>query len=316
MVLGAVGTIYLLIKNKLKTEVAILILIVLSIVDHIIVDKQFIKKSSFSTRSETEISPSNADNYILSENTDKARVLNLQNPFNEAITSNFHPTIGGYHGAQVGRYQELIEYSLSAEMSELINNLRGGNQDLSSYHILNMLNVGYIKFGSEPNNVIPNPSRNGAAWFVESIRKASSANEELEVLNSIDTKRTAVVSDEKIQVSFSKTNASIQLVNKSPKAVSYQSSNPNEGFAVFSEIFYPAGWKAYIDGEEAEIKRVNYVLRGLIIPPGNHQIEFRFNPASYKNGNWIMLISGLIIYAILLYLVIKAIRSYAMETGK
>jgi hypothetical protein len=181
--------------------------------------------------------------------------------------------------------QQLFDYQIAK------NNVR----------VLNMLNVKYVIQSDENGQklALQNPAANGNAWFVEKIKFVNSANEEMKALDSLDNKNEVViVNNDKALVSlplnFTKDSlASIQLVSYKPNQLKYVSNNTNEGFAVFSEMYYKNGWKATIDGTEAEIFNVNYVLRGLQIPAGKHTIEFKFKPEVVKTGSTIALISSI-----------------------
>ncbi|MEO9481802.1 MAG: YfhO family protein [Ekhidna sp.] len=286
-------------KKKMAFKTAIFILIGVVSIDLISVNKRYVKKEAFQENAiNNYFKPTPADEVILQNNTSGSRVLNLQGTFNESKTSYLHSSIGGYHGAKLGRYQDLIVRGISPEMNELINDLQSGSPQFSSYHILNMLNTGFLKYGPNPENVIQNPSANGNAWFVSTIEKVSSPIEEISKVIEIDTKTTAVVDVSKFDIQLSKIitgQGAINLVEKSPKKLTYQSTNSTDAFAVFSEIHYPDGWKAFINDEEVPIIRANYVLRGLTVPAGQNEIVFTFDPKEVATGNLIMLIFSSII---------------------
>lgn len=207
------------------------------------------------------------------------RVFNLLlSPFNETNTSYFHQSIGGYHGAKLRRYQDLIDFYLS---------------DSLNLPILDMLNTKYIITADSIIRPIPNPNNNGNAWFVNEIVFANNADEELLALGKIDNKRKAVINskykkDLTIQ-SSSDSISSIELKEYLPNNLTYVSNSKEEKLGVFSEIYYPHGWKASIDGKEVPIYRADYTLRALKIPAGKHTINFSFNPPVIQKGKYITL---------------------------
>lgn len=241
------------------------------------------------------------------------RVLNIRNPFSDARTSYFHKSLGGYHGAKLRRYQELIDFHLSDELErfyETANTL--GQSVLAGMQFTNMLNTRYLILdpNSEP---LPNPYAFGNAWFVTDIDYVESADEEILALEQANLREEAVV-----HRSFKSlvptalipdSSASIVLTDYLPNHLVYESNSSKEQLAVFSEIWYPDGWQAYIDGEQVDHLRANYVLRALRIPPGKHRIEFSFEPQSYERGTLLAGIgSGLFIVALLgaLFMALKS----------
>ncbi|MDR1877924.1 MAG: YfhO family protein [Flavobacteriaceae bacterium] len=218
---------------------------------------------------------------IQTNDTAHYRVFNLLlSPFNETNTSYFHQSVGGYHGAKLRRYQDIIDFYLS---------------DSINFPILDMLNTKYIITADSIIRPIPNPNNNGNAWFVNETVFAKNADEELLQLGKINNKKQAVVSAQyqkelNIPVSAD-TLSSIELKNYAPNALTYASDSKTEKLGVFSEIFYPYGWKAAIDGKEVPIYRANYTLRALKIPAGRHTITFTFDPPVIHKGKIITLIT-------------------------
>lgn len=207
------------------------------------------------------------------------RVFNLLlSPFNETNTSYFHQSIGGYHGAKLRRYQDLIDFYLS---------------DSLNLPILDMLNTKYIITADSIIRPIPNPNNNGNAWFVNEIVFANNADEELLALGKIDNKRKAVINSKYKKdltiKSSSDSLSSIELKEYLPNNLTYVSNSKEEKLGVFSEIYYPHGWKASIDGKEVPIYRADYTLRALKIPAGKHTINFSFNPPVIQKGKYITL---------------------------
>ncbi|MDE0471515.1 MAG: YfhO family protein, partial [Ekhidna sp.] len=254
----------------------------------------------------------------LNQSASGERILNLLNPFNDATPSYHHESIGGYHGAKLGRYQELIEYHLSPEIQELTSRIREGNREMQDFGVLNMLNTKFIKFGDTPQQVIQNSSINGNAWFVQAIKKVNSADEEINALGSIDTKETAVIDVSKFgEISdFDPNNSysSIELTARDLNEISYQYTSESGGLIVFSEIYYPKGWIATIDGQETDILRANYVLRALLVPTGKHEIKFEFKPRIYTLGNRVSLVFGVLLYGSVLLLSAQPLLAKKVNT--
>lgn len=222
------------------------------------------------------------------------RVLDLAlNTFNSAQTAFFHKGIGGYNAAKMKRYQELIEFHISRASGNINQN------------VLNMLNTKYIITSGQEAQVQTNPNALGNAWFVEQISWVQSADEEIKAVGNFNPSTTAIIDDRyKSNISEGFSNGTINLVNQRLNRMRYQTTSANDGFAVFSEIYYQPGWNAYVDGELVPHVRVNYVLRGMNIPKGNHTIEFRFEPKSYSLGEGVSYASSIIILlmgALLLY---------------
>jgi hypothetical protein len=254
------------------------------------------------------------------------RVLNFNNPIAETRTSYYHKSIGGYHGAKLKRYQDLVDFYIQKELSALQNALISAavnsdttgklisqanqlkdpqersnffsqllsTQDLSKLRIdtklpiLNMLNTKY--FISSPSTpAIQNYQANGNAWFVSSIKKAKSANEEMKLLGTLDTKKVAVSSDKEagaLAASYKMdANSRVNLSRYATNELNYTSKNSSDGVIVFSEIYYPDGWNCYIDGKKTPYIRVNYLLRGVKVAAGNHKIDWKFEPNSYLTGS-------------------------------
>jgi hypothetical protein len=293
IMLLAGGVLFLSVRKFIQPYILPVVLGVLMVIDLVWVDKRFLSEANYQRKRESRFEASAADQLILRD-SENYRVYNLNGAMAEATTSNFHRSIGGYHGAKLKRYQELYDSAITPQTNLLIDGLQQGRQNFSSLSVLNMLNVKYIKFGDEAANVISNPSANGTAWFVRSVIPVTSANEELKKVTEIDTRTTAVinVSKEKIGEFDYDSLATIRLTSFQPNQVEYQSTSSVKSLAVFSEIYYPKGWKAFMDGTETNILRVNYVLRALEVPAGDHTITFRFEPAPYVIGNKVTLASG------------------------
>jgi hypothetical protein len=270
------------------------------------VDKRYLNSDDFVKKeAKAKLSaPSLADNIILKDNS-YYRVLNISvSPFNDASTSYYHKSIGGYHGAKLKRYQELIDTSLTHDIN-LIQSVGSTAKSIeeiqtvfNSTSALNMLNAKYVIYNPAESPLV-NQNALGNAWFVETPVIVNNANEELSSVNRINASKTAVIDklfkDQIINSSYPISEGDkIELKSYKPNELIYRSKSQGEKLAVFSEIYYPAGWKSYIDGKESNYFRTDYVLRGMAIPAGEHEIKFRFEPASYIVGNKISLVSSLL----------------------
>lgn len=314
------AALYLYSIKKINKTIIIIVFGVLLLADLFTVNRRYINDENYDRKRNIErpYKESIADKAILKDKDPHYRVLNLNNPFNDGGTSYFHKSIGGYHSAKLGRYQELIDFHLQKEISSLISQLQsdGGvlavNNKLKNAPTLNMLNTKYIIYNPQAEPII-NRYANGNAWFPDEIIWVENANEEIEKLSDINTKNTVLIDKryhEKIgdiKQSNSDRN-SIQLTEYQPNYIKYESNTTAKELAVFSEMFYNKGWEAHIDGEAHPYYRVNYTLRGLIIPEGSHTIEFKFLPKSYYTGETIALIGSILFILALVGVLIKELK--------
>ncbi len=286
-ILVGFGVLWFANKGKLSAKNAVLIIGVFMIGDLFFVDKNYVNAKDFVSAREVNepFQASEADMQILQDTT-HYRVFEVAGNMSSARASYFHKSLGGYHAAKPRRIQELFDYQIAKNNKQ----------------VLDMLNVKYIIQSNDKGEQFPtiNPDANGNAWFISKIQYVNSADEEMKALDKLDTKEVAVRLKDKNQKSFElslpfkkDSLATIKLDLYKPNHLKYTSNNSNEGFAVFSEIYYPKGWKATIDGKEAPIYRVNYTLRGLEIPKGKHTIEFKFEPEVVKTGSTIALFSSI-----------------------
>lgn len=283
-------------SNKLNAFLVCAGFVLLIPLDVGLVSARYISGNSYERNvQQSYFTPTAADKKMIGTEDEHFRVLNLQNPFNESRTSYFHQSIGGYHGAKMHRYQDLIEHHISNEINEFITNYRQGKDPFSGLTVLNMLNTRYFYFGEEAEGVIENPDALGNAWFISDIQPVNNPDDEIEALKNLEPSTTCVIDISIFPTETRKyeTGGTIELIEFQPNYLKYQYSKSTNGFAVFSEIYYPVGWKATIDGNPINIKRVNYILRGVEVPAGDHMIEFEFKPASYYVGNKIMLVLSL-----------------------
>jgi uncharacterized membrane protein YfhO len=306
---------FFVVRNQLKSVYAFAAVALLTVGDLWFVGKRYLNYETFSKSPSNEIfTASDADKLILKDQEANFRVINLLNPFNEAVTSYYHKSVGGYFAVKMRRYQDLIEYYLQTETENSINDLRkNGHVDFEKMKVLNMLNTKYFKFGGSAKNVVQNTSAYGNAWFVHNLKAVNSPDEEMKTLGTENLRNTAIFDQNKNKISkttfAADSTASVKLISYKPDEVIYESNSTQDGFVVFSEIWYPA-WQADIDGKSADIKSVNYVLRGLEIPAGKHKIRFHFESETYKNGNLItMFASNAAVLAILAALFLEFLKS-------
>ena len=271
-------------------------------IDLVVVDRRYITDDNYQRkRAASEFVASEADKEIMADDSNY-RVYTLPSPWTEARTSYFHNSVGGYHGAKLRRYQDLYDSCLLPETQEFIRDAQTNRVDFRNYGVMNMLNAKYIPYGPGKNNFFENEQANGNAWFVQKVTEAHNPNEELEFTCDIDTKTMAVVDVSKFEVADIGYDSSttVSLAEFKPDYIKYESQSSANGLVVFSEIYYPIGWEAKIDGQEAKILRANYVLRALNVPAGNHTIEFYFKPDSYYIGNKVTTASSWLVLLILL----------------
>ncbi len=282
LVLLTGGILWASLKEKIKSPISIIALAALIVFDLVSINLNYVNKEDFTTARNVDkpFVANNADKEILK---DKGyyRVANFSgNVLNEARTSYFHNSIGGYHAAKMKRYQELFEYQIAK----------------NNFEVLNMLNTKYFIVGE--GKVQENPDANGNAWFVNNLKVVDSANGEIQGLDSLKTKKEAVIRNNSFKnLSLSNTKfemdstATINLRDRDAAYLKYKTTSTTDQFAVFSEMYYKNGWNAYLDGVLVPHERVNYVLRGMVVPSGEHSIEFKFEPTVISTGNTISLIS-------------------------
>ena len=281
------------IKGKLKDNAVFAILAVLVVADMFPINKRYLNNDNFIDKRRTErpFAMSAADKQILQDNSLNYRVMDLtKSTFNDASTSYFHKSIGGYHGAKLRRYQDIINHYLSGRNV-------GGE---SFWKVLNMLNTKYIiqAKDNKPTAMI-NPNAFGNAWIVSNINWVASPNEEIKAIENTNVKTTAIVNDEFKNVvgNFmpSEAKGTIKLTSYKPNELIYSFSSSKDELVVFSEIWTSKGWIMWIDGEESPLIRADYILRAAVIPAGNHEIMMRYEPKIWKVGNTIQFVSSLIL---------------------
>ncbi len=294
----AAGLLFFYSKNSLSKNVVSIGLIALVFIDLIGVDLRYLSSRNFVDKEEfsSVFTPTRADQQIL-QDTSYYRVFNPDgDPFQlsppSSRTSYWHNSVGGYHPAKLALYNDLIREQLS----------KGNIQ------VFNMLNTKYfiVPDAKDRQPVAQlNPDALGPAWFVSAVKYVNNADEEMRALDQFSPKDIVIIDNrEKSKVIYqpqADSSAVITLIENINDKINYQSVSQHDGIGVFSEVYYPNGWKAFIDGKEVPIIRVNYLLRALAIPAGKHDIEFRFEPASYQWGSMISMIIGIISILILLY---------------
>jgi hypothetical protein len=304
-ILVAAAVIFFFIKRKINALTATIIVGVFAFIDVVTIDTKYLNADNFQEASDNEniFKPTAVDDQI-SKDTGYYRVLDVSQGISAAfnggpVSSYFHKSIGGYHPAKLSIYQDLIEKQLYNFPNCL--------------PVIDMLNTKYVITSAQQNGqglmAQPNPEALGACWFVKAIDYKKNPAEVMKALTNFNPKDTAIV-EESLKQNLAAnpvkdSTAFIKLLYNDNDIVQYQSSSKSNEFAVFSEVYYDAGWVATIDGKETPIIRTNYVLRGLQVPAGNHRIVFEFKPASFYNSNkaaigasaliWLLLIGAAVI---------------------
>lgn len=302
-IVSAAALLWFYFKNKIQFNYTILAICALVLIDMWGVNKRYLSNDNFtsSSRAKQTFTPSQADLAILQDAEPGFRVMNTTvSTFNDASTSYFHRSIGGYHGAKLKRYQELIENQISK------NNMA----------VLDMLNTKYFILAAkdgEPPVAQQNPGALGAAWFVKNYRFVANADSEITALTGFLPRETAIV-DQRfndqlagLKINFD-SSATLKLSDYKANHLTYQSAASSEQLGVFSEIYYDKGWNAFIDGKPVPHFRVNYVLRAMKIPAGKHTIEFKFEPAVYRNGERIALAGSILLILLFAGVTFKEFR--------
>ncbi|HXJ98632.1 MAG TPA: YfhO family protein [Gelidibacter sp.] len=280
LVLFSASGIWLFLNKKVTQNMLIIGLAVLILFDLVSVDRRYVNNENFVSALQVSkpFQANQADLEIMKDDS-HFRVFDVVS--SGARASYFHNSLTGYHAAKMGRYNELFDFYI------VKNNM----------NVLNMLNTKYVIADDDKGNVFPyvNQDANGNAWFVSSLEKVNSANDEMMALDSLNTRIKAVTTQELASSNFNVDSLStIDILDYKPNYLKYNSNNNHDGFAVFSELYYANGWNAYIDGQLSPHYRVDYVLRGMPIPKGQHTIEFKFEPHVVKTGSTIALASSIL----------------------
>jgi len=293
------------------------VLAVLIIADMATVNRRYLNNNNFERARVVDVpfAASNANKEILKDSDPDFRVLDItKSTFNDASCSYFHKSIGGYHGAKLQRYQDLIEAHIQAEISGIIEVLQSGvtqekvDRLFEGKQVLNMLNTKYMIYNPEAPPLF-NPKAYGHAWFVSDYVMVSSADEEIEALDDYNLKETAIIDTRFEKQLNSKTfkkdvSASVTIKSYEPNHITYTYNAGKEQLLVFSEIYYNKGWNAYIDGEQVPYFRSNYVLRAMVVPAGSGTIEFKFEPRVWLIGEKVSFASSLLLILLVVGMVV------------
>lgn len=304
IILIGVGLIWLFCKHKIKSNLFLLLLTILVLFDLSLVNKRYLNEKDFHhQQQQSKVFEKTAiDNKILEDESLDYRVYNLtvHNPFSDPTTSYYHKSIGGYHAAKIRRYQDLIERHLL----------------YMNPAVLNMLNVKYIIAKKEGQPLLhKNTFALGNAWFVNNIKWVDSPDEEIDALNEFNPLETAIIDkrfesliSKKYENSHMENSSYIKMISYAPDHLVYESESSEDKLAVFSEIYYPHGWHAYIDGKKLPHIRANYVLRTMPIPEGKHKIEFKFDPLSYHITETIAFIASGVLLLFFILIILSEFR--------
>lgn len=292
----AAAAVGLYLYRRFPKGVLLGVLGVLMLADLVPVDLRYLPHERFGPERTNRIVATPADRKILQDKEPGYRVLNLTvSPFNDATTSYFHRSVGGYHGAKLARYQDLIDRYLVDFDDE----------------VLDMLDTRYVILS--PDSVIRRESANGAAWLVEGVVRAATPQEEIDRLGEIDTRRTAVVADRFALRDASFGQGAIRLEEYRPNYLRYTYEADAPALAVFSEIYYDKGWKAFVDGREAPYLRADYVLRAMELPAGQHTVEWRFRSPGWASAEAVTLAASLAILTAALAALVYLLKNKSHE---
>lgn len=300
----AAAIILLNIKGKMKSDVMFATLAVLVVADMLTIDKRYLNNDNFIDKRKYDkpFTMSEIDKQIMNDKSLDYRVINLAtNTFNDASTSYFHKSIGGYHGAKLRRYQDVIEHYLS------------NSGDDNFFKVLNMLNTKYIIYPRDNKlSYYPNFEAFGNAWIVDDIQWVATPNNEIDAIATTDVKNVAIVNEEfkDLVGDFVATPAegTVKLVDYKPNQLTYNFDSSKDELVVFSEIWTKKGWTMKVDGIGTPLFRSDYILRSAIIPSGQHEIVMRYEPSIWKTGNTIQLVTSLMLLiglALALYLAFR-----------
>lgn len=306
----AFGLIYFYLKGKISDLVLGIGLLVLITVDVWTINRRYLNEDSFQGNPSRQFFSETPADQKIAQDQGYFRVLSLGGSLTEdGRTSYRFNSLGGYHGAKLRRYQDLIENQLQPEIREFVTKAQEGEFDWAGIGVINMLNTKYLLAGSDANSVFENPEANGPAWIPSEIVPVSTNQEEMDRLGEINTKTQATLNTQEFgQIPAG--SGKITLISTQPNELKYSAEMSQGGLAVFSEIHYPEGWKATIDGGETPILRTNYLLRGLEIPSGSHEIVFTFAPSSFYSTKTPTVIFQ---YLIVLALIAGIVLTYRKE---
>ena len=299
LVLLSASIVYFYLKKKLSQNLVLVCFGVLILFDLIGVDRRYVNNDDFISALEVNkpFQPTEVDKEI-AEDKSNFRVFDISSEGQQSPgrAPYFHNSLNGYHAAKLGRFEDLSNFYLNQLHPE----------------VLNMFNTKYIIAEDEQGAIFKytNEEANGNAWFISHLKTVDSENEAIQALDSLNTKKEAVILSELGKEQFFEVDstATIKVLEYKPDFIKYESTNPKDGFAVFSEMYYSNGWKATIDGNEVPILRVDYTLRGLAIPAGTHTIEFRFEPEVIQKGGRLALASSIALILLLVGTIFYGIK--------
>jgi hypothetical protein len=281
--------------KKLNLRTFYILFPIIIIIDLWPVNKRYLNDDNFVPKRKMDVpfTANEADKVILNDKDLYFRVFDTTpgDPFSSTRASYFHKSIGGYHGAKIRRYQDLVDRYISKENET----------------VLDMLNTRYlIKFNQDTRNpvAVRRSSMLGNAWFVPSWKMVADANEEISSLTALNPKNTLIV-DKRFENILTGRNFSvdsanyIKLTSYAPNRLKYDYQASTDQLTVFSEVYYPAGWKLLVDGKEIPHFRANYILRAGVLPSGKHEAEFVFRPGSYYTATKVSLASSVILVLLL-----------------
>ena len=276
---------FLYLKKKIKSKILIIVLVVLVLVDLVPFNRQYVNNTNFVDAGLVD-KPYSLDkvNLEILKDTSYFRVLDLTSTTTK--TSYFHNSITGYHAAKLSSYNDILEFYINK----------------THMNTLNMLNTKYIIFNNEEgaSQLYINDSINGSAWFIDSIINVDSKDKEILALDTLNTKNIAISTEANSKKYLVDNESYVKLLEFESNKLKYECNSKEDGFIVFSEIFYPHGWHLYIDGEKTQYYNVNYLLRGIEVKSGNHIIEFVFDPEIVKKGSMITLSASILLFIIII----------------
>lgn len=300
LVLITAGIMYMYIKAKLSQIVSVVAIGCIMVGDLVFVDKKYVDTSGFVSSLEIRepFPETQADRQIL-QDTSIYRVYDVYGRL-QGRSSYFHKTVGGYSAVRPRRMDQLFEYQVEKQLNNLNAYINPTTLSFTkSIGVLDALNVKYLMIKTDDGQYIPisNPFHNGPAWFVSEVKTVASADEEMKAMGDTNLKTVAIVNKKDMQLKAlqfaADSTATIQVQSHKPNHIVYKTKNSREGLAVFSEMYYPNGWNAYINGQPATHFRADYVLRAMVLPAGNHTVEFKFEPEVVKTGGTISLLSNI-----------------------
>ncbi len=322
-ILIASGLLYAFILGRLKSGWMLFLLGILILIDMVGVDRRYLNNSNFEIAKKAEVPfhKTLADRYIDKDKSPDFRVVDItKNVFNDASTSYFHESIGGYHGAKLQRYQDLIDFYLLNDINNLRKvftqhpTLQSIDSVLRSDQTLDMLNTKYIIYNPNAEPIL-NPYAFGNAWITHKVKWVKNADSAIVALGKTNLRDVAVVDKVFSNILQSSdfivdSSATIKMTSYAPNLLRYQFNSKSPQLVVFSEIYYPLGWEVTIDGKKAQYFRADYLLRAMTVPAGNHQIVFKFKPKVWSVGEVVSFISSLLLLLLTVWVLFVEIRKF------